>query len=153
MKIKLLCIGKLKDSRLASLEADYLKKLKHDGVERIQLPDGKSREGKNRLQQEAIIIRKTLHPGDVCVLLDEKGKSLSSLQFSHWIQTQRNLAVKALVFVLGSSHGTSPELKTALPEKLALGPMTLPHELARVVFLEQLYRAFSILRNTGYHHY
>ena len=84
------------------------------------------------------------------MLLDAGGKARSSEEFAAWLKPRIERG-DSLAFALGSSHGFDPSLKTEFPERLSLSPMTFPHDLARVLFLEQLYRAFSLLKGGTYH--
>jgi 23S rRNA (pseudouridine1915-N3)-methyltransferase len=87
----------------------------------------------------------------VLVLLDSRGKELSSEQFAKFLDTQLSTGVQQLIFAIGPADGFSDEARTAANHIISLGPMTLPHELARVVLLEQVYRAFTILKGHPYH--
>jgi 23S rRNA (pseudouridine1915-N3)-methyltransferase len=99
---------------------------------------------------QALLLR--LKPTDFLVLLDEKGTQLTSVQMAKHLQQWLEQPQGRVVFALGGAHGYSAEVYQRARFQLALGPMTLPHQLARVVFLEQLYRSFTILKNESYHH-
>jgi 23S rRNA (pseudouridine1915-N3)-methyltransferase len=94
----------------------------------------------------------TLETSDHVVLLDEHGTERTSIDFSQWLQRRMASGVKRLVFVVGGPYGFSPEVYHRANEKISLSKMTFPHELVRLIFAEQLYRAFSILRHEPYHH-
>lgn len=85
-------------------------------------------------------------------LLDEKGKEISTIEFSDFLQKQLNIGGKNMCFVIGGSYGFNPETKENVDALISLSKLTFPHQLVRVVFLEQLYRAFTILNNEKYHH-
>ena len=86
------------------------------------------------------------------MLLDEKGKEMGSMKFSQWLQNKLNHAGKEITFVVGGAYGFSKEVYQAANEKFSISQMTFSHQMIRMMFLEQLYRAFTILRNEPYHH-
>jgi 23S rRNA (pseudouridine1915-N3)-methyltransferase len=98
------------------------------------------------------LILKYIQLSDKVILLDEKGKTYTSVQFSNFIQTQMNTSLKQLVFVIGGAYGFSDEMYQRADSLLSLSKMTLTHQMVRIVFLEQVYRAFTILNNEPYHH-
>jgi 23S rRNA (pseudouridine1915-N3)-methyltransferase len=89
---------------------------------------------------------------DYVVLLDEHGTERTSMDYSQWLQRRMASGSKRLVFVVGGPYGFSPEVYDRANEKISLSKMTFPHELVRLIFVEQLYRAFTILRHEPYHH-
>lgn len=93
-----------------------------------------------------------LKPGDLLVLLDERGQQLNSIELSQRLQKWMNSGPKRIVFAVGDAYGFSAEFRAQAQYELALSKMTFPHDLVRVLFAEQLYRAFTILRNEPYHH-
>jgi 23S rRNA (pseudouridine1915-N3)-methyltransferase len=103
-------------------------------------------------EQEGKSILKALQPGDCGVLLDETGKEYTSVQFASWLEKKMFAGSKRLVFIAGGVYGFSEEVYQAVPEKLSLSKMTFSHQMVRPVFVEQLYRAMTILRNEPYHH-
>jgi len=86
------------------------------------------------------------------VLLDEKGKEFTSMQFSKWMQDKMNRGYKNIIFLIGGAYGFSDEVYKAANEKIALSKMTFSHQMIRMLFTEQIYRAFTILNNEPYHH-
>ena len=104
----------------------------------------KTEEGKNLLA--------TMEPSDFVVLLDEHGKELASTQLATYIEKKMQTVGKRLVFVIGGPYGFSDEVKARANDKLSLSKMTFPHDLVRLLFIEQLYRAFTIMHNEPYHH-
>lgn len=102
-------------------------------------------------QQEADKVLKQLNPGDRLILLDEKGKTYSSVQFAQRTEKLLLAGQQKVVFLIGGAYGFHDDVYRRADEKLALSPMTMSHQLARIVFLEQLYRAFTIIRNEPYH--
>lgn len=156
MKIKLLCVGKSGNAALQHLIGEYEKRLRfYIPFEREILPDTKRTGGTDNQRQkesEGRAILKRLKPGDVPVLLDERGKSYTSAGFSVYLQKKMNAGIKRLVFVTGGAYGFSGEVYEKAQETISLSKMTFPHQLVRLFFMEQLYRAFTILNNEPYHH-
>lgn len=156
MKITLIAIGKTDDARLVELIEQYCQRLGHYVNFELQIiPDVKKRKGHSTDQQkmaEGLHILERLTPSDQLVLLDEKGKSMSSVGFSSYLQKQMNSGLKRLVFVIGGPYGFSQEVYARANAKISLSAMTFSHQMVRLFFVEQLYRAFTILRNEPYHH-
>ena len=156
MKITLIAIGKTDDARLVELIEQYCQRLGHYVNFELQIiPDVKKRKGHSMDQQkmaEGLHILERLTPSDQLVLLDEKGKSMSSVGFSSYLQKQMNSGLKRLVFVIGGPYGISQEVYARANAKISLSAMTFSHQMVRLFFVEQLYRAFTILRNEPYHH-
>jgi 23S rRNA (pseudouridine1915-N3)-methyltransferase len=103
-------------------------------------------------KQEAKQILQRISKVDTLIALDEHGKQFSSDSFSQFLLKQQQLSTKSLVFVIGGSYGLDKEVLDAAQYKMSLSAMTLPHQLARLVFAEQLYRAFTIIKGEKYHH-
>jgi 23S rRNA (pseudouridine1915-N3)-methyltransferase len=156
MKISLLAIGKTDDSRIVSLTDDYLKRLQHYITIEFQIiPDlkkVKKRTTEQQKQAEGEEILKHLAPSDMLILLDEGGKSFDSVAFSGFLQKKMNSGLKNLIFVIGGPYGFSDRVYDRADGKVSLSAMTFSHQMIRVFFVEQLYRAFTILRNEPYHH-
>lgn len=156
MKIKVLSIGKTDNKNIQVLLEDYKKRLSHYGpFEWIELPDVKNVKNLSEAQQkqaEAQLVLKQLTPADQLILLDEKGKRLSSEDFAQYLQKKMNSGLKQLVLLIGGPYGFSPELYQRANGKLSLSDMTFSHQMVRLFLIEQLYRAHSILRNEPYHH-
>ena len=156
MKIKLILIGKTNANYLLEGEKEYEKRLKHYiKFEEIVVPDvkqsGKWSESQLKKKEGQLIVDK-LENNDHVILLDDKGKSFSSLQFSEFLQQKMNSSLKSLVFVVGGAFGFSDEVYERANMKLSLSKMTFSHQMVRLIFKEQLYRGFSILRAEKYHH-
>lgn len=156
MKIKVIVIGKTHKPFLIEGENEYLKRLKrYVNVEKIEIPDLKNAkklsvsEIKNK---EGILILDKVNQDNFLVLLDENGKSLTSMEFSKWHQKKMNSGLKNLVFVMGGTYGFSDKVYERANEKLAFSKMTFSHQMIRMIFFEQVYRAFSIIKNEPYHH-
>ena len=103
------------------------------------------------LKEETQIILSKMESGAELILMDERGREFSSIQFSEFLNKKMN-ASKNICFVIGSAYGFDDSLKKQAVQMISLSKMTLPHQLAKVFFVEQLYRAFTILRNEKYHH-
>ncbi len=156
MKIKLINVGSTDVSFLQEGIDYYLKKIVHYvPTEIINLPQIKA--GKNqgheqlkKLEGEMIIRHIALN--DMPVLLDERGKQFSSTGFAAYLQQWMNRGVKNLIFITGGPYGFSRAVYERVNEQIALSAMTFPHQLVRLIFLEQLYRALTILKGEQYHH-
>ena len=156
MKIKLLLIGKTDDNCLQRLMNDYEKRIQNlSGFEKIVIPDlrnTKNLSEKQQKEKEGRLLLQKLVPSDFVVLLDEKGKEMTSRQYADFLQKQMNTGLKNLVFVIGGPYGFSDEFYQRANVKIALSQMTFSHQLVRLIFLEQLYRGLAILNNHPYHH-
>ncbi|MEZ4779501.1 MAG: 23S rRNA (pseudouridine(1915)-N(3))-methyltransferase RlmH [Flavobacteriaceae bacterium] len=156
MKITVLVIGKTDNSNLQNLLEDYTKRLSHYIPLSFEvIPDIKNAKNLTEAQQkesEGEEILKRLQPGDVLVLLDEKGKQYTSVTFASYLQKKMNSGLKNLVFAIGGPYGFSDTVYTKAQEKISLSSMTFSHQMVRLFFVEQLYRGFTILRNEPYHH-
>lgn len=102
--------------------------------------------------KEGELIIQSFQAGDFVVLLDECGKEFTSVRFAEYIEKKVHAGLKRLVFVIGGAYGFSPAVYEAAHEKISLSKMTFPHQLVRLIFIEQLYRAMTILQNEPYHH-
>ena len=156
MKIKLILVGKTNAKYLVEGEKEYEKRLKHyTKFEEIIIPDvkqsGKLSESELKKKEGQLILAK-LENSDHVILLDDKGNSYSSLQFSDFLQQKMNSSLKSLVFVVGGAFGFSDEVYQRANSKVSLSKMTFSHQMIRLIFKEQLYRGFSILRGEKYHH-
>ena len=156
MKITLLAIGKTDNKLFQELIADYHKRLNfYIPFEINCLPDIKSTKNlsvSEQKEKEGELILKALQPGDTVVLLDEGGKEFRSVEFASWMERKLNTVNKRLVFVIGGPYGFSPSVYAATSEKLSLSKMTFSHQMIRILFVEQLYRAMNILNGGAYHH-
>lgn len=153
MKIRLVCVGKLANAQLKSLADDYRKRLdRMCEMEIVEVKDAQDRDGSARLEKEAERIRSAAEPLSECALWDETGEALDSRGFSKFIAKQEDHSAKRLTFIIGSSHGVAEALKADIPRKLQLSRFTFTHEWARVLALEQIYRARCIQKNIPYHH-
>ena len=155
-KITVLAIGKTDDSWIKEGIDRYVKRLKHYLPFEFQLiPDLKNRKKLSQSQQkeqEGLLILKYLQPTDYLILLDENGSHYSSRKYAQFLQQKMNNSLKTLVFVVGGAFGFSCEVYQRANSKLSLSKMTFSHQMVRLIFKEQLYRGFSILRGEKYHH-
>ncbi len=156
MVIKIILVGKTDRSEIASLFDDYLGRLKHyTRLEVIVIPDLKNRKSLSDDQQkteEGRLILKQIENSDAIVLLDECGQMMSSTEFASYLQKKMNGGIRQLVFIIGGPYGFSDEVYAIAREKFSLSKLTFSHQMVRVFFAEQLYRAFTILRGESYHH-
>jgi 23S rRNA (pseudouridine1915-N3)-methyltransferase len=156
MNIKLLAIGKTDNKALQQLMDDYQKRLSfYIKFDLEVIPDIKNAKSLSEAQQkekEGELILTKLTPTDQLILLDENGKTFSSVGFSDELQKKMNSGIKTLVFVIGGPYGFSEAVYSKAQGKISLSAMTFSHQMVRLFFIEQLYRAFTILRNEPYHH-
>ncbi|WP_438972094.1 23S rRNA (pseudouridine(1915)-N(3))-methyltransferase RlmH [Polaribacter sp.] len=156
MKIKLLAIGKTDHKQLSLLIDEYKNRLKHYIKFEIEtIPDLKNAKNLSEIQQknkEGELILKKIQATDVLVLLDDKGKEFTSIEFSKYLQKKMNAGIKQLVLVIGGPYGFSEAVYEKAQSKLSLSKMTFSHQMIRLFIVEQLYRGFTILKNEPYHH-
>lgn len=156
MKITLIAVGKTEDKYLIEGIEKYLNRLKHYiNFSIVIIPDIKNTKSLTEAQQktkEAEFISKQINNTDVVVLLDEKGKKHSSVSFSDYLNKQMVGSVQNLVFVIGGPYGFNESIYKRSNSSLSLSDMTFSHQMVRLFFVEQLYRAFTILKNEPYHH-
>jgi 23S rRNA (pseudouridine1915-N3)-methyltransferase len=155
MRIRIFWIGKTQNAPIKSLISDYLDRLRHMApVEIHEAPDFSKRRGltgASLLAAERTEIDRFLAADSRKVVLDEQGAQLTSTEFARWIEAAQIQGVREVSFIIGGPAGLDPALREQAHFRLSLGRMTWTHEMARVLLLEQIYRAFSILRNIPYH--
>lgn len=156
MNIKLLAIGKTDNKALQSLIDDYTRRLSfYIKFELDIIPDIKNAKNLSEPQQkekEGELILAKIGATDQLILLDENGKTFSSVGFSAELQKKMNSGVKTLVFVIGGPYGFSDAVYAKAQGRISLSAMTFSHQMVRLFFIEQVYRAFTILRGEPYHH-
>ncbi|MBC7915881.1 MAG: 23S rRNA (pseudouridine(1915)-N(3))-methyltransferase RlmH [Pyrinomonadaceae bacterium] len=156
MKITFLVIGKTEDKYLREGIEKYQKRLKHyvkfDIIEIAELKNTKNLSEDQQKAKEAELIVKAISTTDTIVLLDDKGQEYTSVQFSGFISKKMLSGIHNLVFIVGGPYGFDNSLYTLAKEKLSLSKMTFSHQMIRLLFVEQVYRAFSILKGEPYHH-
>lgn len=156
MKIKIIALGKIKEQSLSSLIDEYKKRIgKYTNIEIIELKESNLRSLSdkdicNALVEEAIEINKYIKKDDYVIPLTIEGKSLDSVTFANNLESVFSLG-KDIVFIIGSSYGLSDEIKNRGNLNLSFSKMTFPHQLMRLILLEQLFRAFKIIHHETYH--
>ena len=156
MNIKLILHGKTEDAYLQEGISKYSKRLKHYiSFSELVIPALKNTKKLNFQEikkKEGELLLAKIKPTDFLVLLDERGNVFSSVEFSVFIQKQINKSIKSLVFVVGGPYGFAAEIYQRANYKLSLSKMTFSHQMIRLLFIEQIYRGFTILKNEPYHH-
>jgi len=156
MNIKLITIGKTDNKNLQSLIDEYTKRLSfYVKFELEIIQDIKNVKNLSEAQQkekEGELILSKITPTDHLILLDENGKTFSSVGFSNFLQKKMNAGIKTLVFVIGGPYGFSDTVYKQAVGKVSLSEMTFSHQMVRLFVIEQIYRGFTILRNEPYHH-
>ena len=156
MKLLLLVIGKTTDRHVQALIDDYSSRMGHYvpfSLETVpELRNTRALSPEQQKTQEAELIRKQLQPGDHLVLLDEHGSERRSVDFASWLGKRMAAGARRIVFVVGGPYGFDASIHQLANEEISLSQMTFSHQLIRVLFVEQLYRACTILRGEPYHH-
>ena len=156
MNIKLIAVGKTDNPALQQLISTYEKRLSYYINFDLQLlPDIKNSKSLSEEQQkikEGELILSYVEPSHHLILLDERGKEYTSIAFADELQKKMNTGIKQLTFVIGGPYGFSQAIYQRANSKLSLSKLTFSHQMIRLFFVEQLYRAFTILRNEPYHH-
>jgi len=156
MKITFLCIGKTSKKFLELGEDEYLSRLKHyTKIDRIEIPDLKNAKKLTKDQikkEEGNLFLSKLPLGDELILLDERGTQFSSVKFADFIDKKNISGIKGVTFLVGGAYGFSDEIYERANGKLSLSNMTFSHQMIRMIFFEQLYRAFTIIKGEPYHH-
>ena len=149
--IKIICVGKIKESYFNDAIKEYTKRIsKYHPIEIIELDDVGLNDKKVVLKKEQEKILKVLNPKDYIITMEIEGKEESSLEFAERINNIFNER-SSITFIIGGSYGLSDEIKNLSNYKLSFSKMTFPHQLFRVILLEQIYRAFKINNNEEYH--
>jgi len=155
MRITACWVGKTQNAHLRSLLSEYLERLNHLATIVVaEVPDLSKRRGLRGaalLTAERTEIERALPQGCQKVLLDERGRQFNSPEFARWLESEQIRGARETVFIIGGPEGVDPRLLNQAYLRMSLGPMTWTHEMARVLLLEQLYRALTILRNIPYH--
>jgi len=141
MKIRLMMLGKTRREEIRALLDDYVSRIRHYAeIEITELRDA----------SPAALKKLKIEPGATAVLLDAAGKQFTSPQFARWLADLRDRGARDLVFLCGDADGFPADLRAAAKQKISLSTLTMPHEFARVVLAEQIYRAFTILHSHPY---
>ena len=156
MKTILLVVGRTVEAPFQTAINDYVQRTKRyltfDMEVIPELKNTKSLSVETQKEKEGDLILKALQPGDVVVLLDEGGKEMRSVEFADYMKHKMNTVNKRLVFVVGGPYGFAPKVYAAAHEKMSLSRMTFSHQMVRLIFVEQIYRAMTILAGGPYHH-
>lgn len=156
MKTIFLVIGKTTDKRILQLTDEYISRIGHYMPFEMQvvpeLRNAKSLSQEQQKSQEAELLKRQLQQGDHIVLLDEHGHERRSMDFAQWIGKRMSAAPRRLVFIVGGPYGFAPEIHKMAQEEISLSQMTFSHQMIRLLFAEQVYRAMTILRGESYHH-
>jgi 23S rRNA (pseudouridine1915-N3)-methyltransferase len=155
MKTLLILVGKTTDKHFQASIDDYVERIGHympfNLVIIPELRNTKSLSEEQQKSMEGELILKQIQPSDTVVLLDEHGRELRSIEFARWLEQKRNTA-RRLIFVIGGPYGFSPAVYARANEQLSLSRMTFSHQMIRLVFTEQVYRACTIIKGEPYHH-
>lgn len=156
MKTVLMVVGRTVEKQFQAIISDYIGRVKHYIPFEIQviteLKVTKSLTPEQQKEKEGELLLKSMQPGDVVVLLDENGKEMRSMEFAGWMQKKQSSVNRRLVFVIGGPYGFPGSIYDVAAEKISLSRMTFSHQMVRMVFIEQLYRAMTILHGEPYHH-
>lgn len=156
MKTSLTVVGKTTDTHIQKLIEDYVGRINHYmpfSIDVIpELKGVRSLTPDQQKEREAELLLKSFQPGDHIVLLDEHGRERRSLEFAQWMQKRMSAGPRRLVFVVGGPYGFSPQIHKIAAEEISLSQMTFSHQMIRLLFAEQIYRAMTILHNEPYHH-
>lgn len=156
MQVELIVIGKTNANYLQTGIDDYVDRLKHYVPFKLTvIPDIKNAKSLSQEQlkiKEGELILKNLNKSDLLILLDENGKTFTSVSFSKYMQTHMLAGRKKVIFVIGGAYGFSKDVYHRSNGKVALSAMTFSHQMVRMIFVEQLYRAMTILKGEPYHH-
>lgn len=155
MKIILLTMASNKEQWFQKTKDIYVEKINHFmkfEVEALKAPKLGREQADSKKKMESEMFFKYIKPEDFVVLLDEKGRSLSSVQFAQWVEKEGlSSSYKRIIFIIGGAFGVSDEIKKRARITLQMGPWTLNHLVAQTVLLEQIYRAFTIMKGLPYH--
>ena len=156
MQLVLLAVGKVREAYYKAGVEDYLTRIRRMlPIEQIEVATGSGEEsngkGTGTISREAAALERQIKPGGLIVALDPAGKLVSTEEFAHWLQTAMNNSVPRITFVIGGAWGLSKTITETADLRLSLSPMTFSHELARLVFAEQLYRVVSLWKGLPYH--
>lgn len=156
MRIKIFSIGKTNTTYVKTGIDEYLGRLKHyANVEWVEIPDvkgGGKLDQRQLKEKEALLLLARIDSADYVVLLDEKGRSMTSVQLSEFLQKRMMDGGRDLIFLIGGAYGFAEVVYDRADLKLSLSPMTFSHQMVRLFFAEQVYRALTILRGEKYHH-
>lgn len=155
MKTLLILVGKTTDKHLSALQNDYVERIKHytpfDIITVSEIKNTKHLSEEQQKQLEGELILQQIQDGDDVILMDERGKEMCSMDFAIWLQGKRN-AGRRVVIIIGGPYGFCSDIYARSNDKISLSKMTFSHQMVRVIFTEQYYRACTILKGEKYHH-
>lgn len=156
VKVELVFVGKTSKNYFQDAIEEYTKRiLRYTSFEVRVIPDVKNAKNLSESQLkdlEGNAILKQIETSDFVVLLDDKGKSFTSKEMAFWLEQKQNQSIKKVIFVIGGAYGFSESVYARSNEKISLSKLTFSHQIVRPIFLEQLYRCFSIINGEPYHH-
>ena len=156
MKLLLLVVGRTVDKHLSTLIDDYTGRIKHYMPFELEvipeLKNAKSCSFEQQKEREGELLLRSMKDGDAVWLLDEGGREFRSIEFAAFLDRQHSSGARRLVFVVGGPYGFSPAVYARANGKISLSRLTFSHQMVRLFFTEQLYRAMTILRGEPYHH-
>ena len=156
MKIELILVGKTSKSYFQDAIEEYVKRIsRYISFDVKIIPDLKNSKNLSEKQikeSEGVAVLKQIDSSDYVVLLDDKGKSFTSKEMAIWLEQKQAQSIKKMVFVIGGAYGFSADVYTRTNEKISLSKLTFSHQIVRPIFLEQLYRCFTIINGEPYHH-
>jgi 23S rRNA (pseudouridine1915-N3)-methyltransferase len=156
MKVELILVGKTSKSYFQDAIEEYVKRIsRYISFDVKIIPDLKNSKNLSEKQikeLEGVAVLKQIDSSDYVVLLDDKGKSFTSKEMAIWLEQKQAQSIKKMVFVIGGAYGFSADVYTRTNEKISLSKLTFSHQIVRPIFLEQLYRCFTIINGEPYHH-
>ncbi len=155
VRVRILCVGRTESGFIRDGVEHYLKRL--GPLQAVEWEEVRAAGHSGRSQEQALAaegeaILKRVKPNERLILLDERGRSMTSPGLAEWLQHLQGMDISSAVLLVGGAYGVSPQVRRRSDELLSLSPLTLPHQLVRIVLLEQLYRAATILAGQPYHH-
>ena len=153
MNFKIIYISSEKNSNIEILVNNYIKKIKHlADIDLFKIHNkNKTKNNKFNIDYESNLIINQLSKNDINILLDEKGDVYETIKFSKFIQEKFLYSSKKIVFIIGGAYGFNKELKKTVQKKISLSKLTFTHDMARVILIEQIYRALTVIKNIPYH--
>ena len=155
MNFKIIYISSEKNSNIEILVNNYIKKIKHLAeIDLFKIHNkNKTKKNKFNIDYESNLIINQLSKNDINILLDEKGDVYETIKFSKFIQEKFLYSSKKIVFIIGGAYGFNKELKKTVQKKISLSKLTFTHDMARVILIEQIYRALTVIKNIPYHNH
>ena len=155
MNFKIIYISSEKNSNIEILVNNYIKKIKHlADIDLFKIHHkNKTKKNKFNIDYESNLIINQLSKNDINILLDEKGDVYETIKFSKFIQEKFLYSSKKIVFIIGGAYGFNKELKKTVQKKISLSKLTFTHDMARVILIEQIYRALTVIKNIPYHNH